>query len=178
MTCLFRIMLFTIVAFFFLFQQPSFAESDYVLSYPSLMPGHPLYKVSEIVDWMQGVWSFGSFAKFKYHLTQSDKKLVEAKTLFEYKQYLLAVSAVSSYEKHLRLSHNFLKKSQREGKNASEKKKIFKNAIAKHRQILEKIRSEHPSRFIWKSEKEKQQTIEIHMIIDRIVGYGTEYEKD
>ena len=61
----------------------SFAESDYVLPYPSSMPGSKFYQIRLIWDEVKKYWYFGSFGQFEYNLKQSDKYLVEAKTLFE-----------------------------------------------------------------------------------------------
>ena len=69
-----------------------FAESQYVLPYPSAMPGSFLYKLNLVQEEILRYWYFGDFGQFKYNLGLSDKYLVEAKTLFEYKQYLLAIS--------------------------------------------------------------------------------------
>lgn len=154
-----------------------FAQAEYVLPYPSFMPGHPLYKASSLVDKLQEWWSFGSLAKFKYHLDMADKKLVEAKTLFEYKQYLLAVNAIEAYEYHLRRANNFLGEARIEGKDISQKKAIFKSAIAKHREILERLKEENPKEFFWKPEKEKPQTIEIENILNGAIELGKECEE-
>lgn len=174
-----RLVHYTITIFFITFLLFSFAPSkvlaqDYVLPYPGLMPGHPLYKASEIVDKLQEWWGFGNFAKFKHHLELSDKKLIEAKTLAEYKQYLLAVEAIEIYEYHLRLANDFLGEAQNEGKDISEKQAIFKNAIAKHREILERLRSEHPKEIFWNPEKDESQTIELEKVLNRAIELGKE----
>ena len=60
----------------------AFAESPYVLPYPSAMPGSIFYKLNLIQDELLRFWYFGDFGQFKYNLAQSDKYLVEAINLF------------------------------------------------------------------------------------------------
>jgi len=69
-------------------------RAEYVLPYPSAMPGNKLYRIMRIIDELKKPLYFGSITRYKYHLSLADKYLVEAKTLFEYKQYLLAVDAL------------------------------------------------------------------------------------
>ena len=97
----FAILFITLLLYFF----PvigAFAQGDYVLPYPGAMPGNRLYTISKIVDYIQSWWSFGNLSQFTYQLSMADKKLVEAKTLFEYKQYLLASDGLARYQSHLK----------------------------------------------------------------------------
>ena len=87
-----KILLLFLVTYFLVV--PLAQAVDYVLPYPSYMPGNPMYKIRQILERAQEYWYFGDMAKVKYHLKMADKYLVEAKTLFEYKQYLLAVDAL------------------------------------------------------------------------------------
>ena len=78
-------------ALFFIILIPSsvYAQSSYVLPYPSQMPGGLYYKIHLIYENVSKYWYFGDFGRFDYNLKQSDKYLVETKTLFEYKQILV-----------------------------------------------------------------------------------------
>lgn len=152
----------------------AFAQ-EYVLPYPGYMPGNALYNLSSLIDRIEEYWSIGSFSKFSHHLKMADKKLVEAKTLFEYKQYLLASNAISSYELHLGLANTALDQAQREGKNISEKRRLFKSAISKHRSILENLREELPAEFLWQPEKEIPQILVIREILEQALRRGEEY---
>ena len=153
------------------------SAQEYVMPYPGFMPGHPLYKISETADTVQQWWSFGSFARFKHHLALADKKLIEAKTLLEYKQYFLATKAVTNYEYQLRLANKFLGEAQNEGKDISEKKVVFRNAITKHREILERLKYESPKEVFWNPEREVPQTIEIEKILNKAIELGKECEE-
>lgn len=158
----------------FLFTAKDVFAQEYVLPYPGFMPGHPLYKISNAVDKIQEWWSFGNFAKFTYHMNMADKKLVETKTLFEYKQYLLASQALEQHEKHLKKTSFFLDQAKTEGKNISQKKEIFKSAITKYKIILELLRQELPEIFYWKPEKDKPQIIGIKALIEDSIKLGRE----
>lgn len=159
----------------FFLPQKTFAQ-EYVLPYPGFMPGHPLYKVSELIDNMQEWWSFGSFAQFKYQLGLADKKLVEAKTLFEYKQYLLASQALSDYEKYLTKAGFYLNRAAEENKNVTEKKRLFRSAISRHKELFERLNQDLPASFLWQPEKSESRKIEIREIISGAIKSGKELD--
>ena len=59
---------------------PPAVHAEYVLPYPSFMPGSPLYKISTLLDVAKRYWSFGNIAQLKYRMSMADKKLVEARS--------------------------------------------------------------------------------------------------
>ena len=127
-------------------------HAEYVLPYPSYMPGNKLYNLTRMIDKIENYWYFGPIAQTKYHLKLSDKYLVEAKTLFEYEQYLLAVDALSRSD------------SQFSALSAS---KIVREAAQKHREVLEALLSAVPSEFIWAPEKTAPTTLDIKGLLLR-----------
>ena len=154
------------VLFFFLFTSTVFAESSYVLPYPSSMPGSSLYKVHILYEKISKYWYFGDFGQFKYDLRYADKYLVEAKTLFEYKQYLLAYKALEKSNNYFLKLPSDLKKAQGSGKNIIEKENIFYEASRKHVEILKSLKIETPESFVWRPEKGSQSNPAIHKLID------------
>lgn len=148
------------------------AETEYVMPYPGVMPGNKFYKVAEIVAYARGWWSVGNFSQFVYNLSRADIKLIEAKTLFEYKQYLLASKAIDRYKNHLRRAYTHLGKARLEGKNTTEKRQLFTAAIRKHREILEAIKREQPETFLWEAEKSTPQLINIKEMLDDAIVAG------
>lgn len=160
--------LITIVFFFLVFLNPSrvFAESTYVLPYPSVMPGSIFYKLNLIQEEILKYWYFGDFGQFHYNLKQSDKYLVEAKTLFNYKQYLLAYKALQKSDSYFNKIYPNLLSASRNGKNISEKETILKEAAQEHTEELEKIRINVPSIFEWKPEKNEPTTLELWETLD------------
>lgn len=136
--------------------------ADYVLPYPSYMPGHKLYKMHQAWEKLQEYWHFGNIAKFKYYLSMSDKYLVEAKTLFEYKQYLLAVKALENSKKYFSECEIYLTEAQQNGKDVSQKRDIYKQAGIKHREILDDLKNKLPKKVIWKEENSLPVELEIH----------------
>ncbi len=125
--------LFVMGFFFLLITIP--VRAEYVLPYPSFMPGNKLYRLTRIIDKLKNYWYFGEIAQAKYHRGLSDKYLVEAKTLFEYKQYLLGGDA-------LRRSDEEFAKTP---KNPE--------AAQKHIEILTGLLSIVPDSFTWTPEK-------------------------
>lgn len=138
---------------FFLFKTPVFAQSSYVLPYPSSMPGSLSYKIHFVFEAISKYWYFGDFGQFGYNLKMTDKYLVETKTLFEYKQYLLAYKALKKSDSYFLKIRPSLLKAEKENKNITNKRSILKEASKKHVEILEKIDLETPDTFIWKPEK-------------------------
>jgi hypothetical protein len=151
----------------------AFAQADYVLPYPSFMPGSKLYILQEIKNSALQYWYFGNFGKFTYNLNQADKYLVEAKTLFEYRQYLLADRALKKSDYFFQQTFIYLEKAHKENKNTIQKQKILKEASLKHVEILNKLKNELPENFIWSPEKSSPTRINIKQNIDKSIEIRT-----
>ena len=145
---------------FLLSTQFVFADSQYVLPYPSSMPGGFLYKFRVISEPLQRLWYFGDLARFKYDLKQSDKYIVEAKTLFEYKQYLLAVASLKKSDIYFEGAKKDLELA-RKRKNVRELEIIFKEASQKHLEVLEVLKQNTPEDFLWQPEKSASSKLNI-----------------
>lgn len=131
----------------------AFASSTYVLPYPGGMPGSVLYKIHLLQEKISPFWYFGSFSQFSYNLKESDHYLVQAKTLFEYNQYLLAVNALDKSDLYFKNAINSLKNAKQEGKNTSDKSLILKNASEKHQELLTSLLETLPKEVEWHAEK-------------------------
>jgi hypothetical protein len=99
----------------------------------------------------------------------SDKYLVEAKTLFEYRQYLLATKALKKSDKHFQKTYLFLKKAEREGKGVGKKEGVLKEATAKHKEVLGRLLSELPSEVNWQEERKAGQNIQIKIMLKEAI---------
>lgn len=142
------------------------AQSEYVLSYPSFMPGHPLYKSSELIDIVQEWWSFGSFAKIKYHTSLSDKKLIEAKTLFEYKQYLLGYNALQLSNGHFLKTSLFIEQAKKENKDTTERVVVHRMEAIKHIDVLSDLKERLPEEFLWQPEKSSETNLRLRQAVE------------
>src|SRR5258706_14601839 len=127
-------------------------RAEYVLPYPSYMPGNKLYKVSKIIEIFEKWWYWGSISQTKYYMQLADKYLVEAKTLFEYKQYLLALEALHKSDMYINKVPFFIHKAQGEQKDISELELSYKAELAVQREALQKLVSELPVEFTWTPE--------------------------
>ena len=145
------------------------AQSPYVLPYPSFMPGSMFYKINIIKDEILRHWYFGSFGQFKYNLKQSDKYLVEAKTLFEYKQYLLGSEALKKSDNFFTQTTINLNTARGEGKDIKGNFLILKNAGSKHIEVLSKLGNEVPESFTWSPEKKKPTILQLKKDIDNSI---------
>lgn len=128
-------------------------SAGYVLPYPSYMPGNKMYRVSRIIDQAKKFWYWGSIASVKYQLGLADKYLVEAKTLFEYKQYLLAADALIRSDTAFSKIPRFIAKAKEEGKDVSLLEKTVHEAAQTHIQTLDGLKQIVPAEFTWTPEK-------------------------
>lgn len=152
-----------------LFSFVPFVNAEYVLPYPSYMPGNKLYTVSRIVDRISKYWYWGSIASLKYHLKMSDKYLIEAKTLFEYKQYLLAVDALKRSNGEFQKTPQSLLGAKKEGKDIIQLEKTVKEATQTHVYILNRLRETMPTEFNWTPEKQKPITLRIGSLLEKSI---------
>jgi hypothetical protein len=147
-----------------------FAQSDYVLPYPSAMPGGLSYKIHLLYENGSKYWYFGDFGQFDYSLKMADKYLVEAKTLFEYKQYLLGYQALKKSDQYFPNSLLSLNKAKNNGKNISQKMEILREAVLKHVETLEKMETNVPGIFNWKPEKAQSTVLNIKDTIEKAIN--------
>ena len=158
------------MAIFLLAPQVVFAQSSYVLPYPSAMPGNKFYKFHEILEFVSKYWYFGNFGQFTYNLNESDKYLVEAKTLFEYKQYLLGYKAQQKSDKYFLETFKYLKNAKAENKDIAEKYSLLKNAAKKHTEVLINLKNIIPSEFLWQPEKSSLTKLNLKSDIENSIN--------
>lgn len=146
-----------------------YAESQYALPYPSAMPGSRFYLLEQIQEKLLGFWYFGDFGQFKYNLRYTDKYLVEAKTLFEYKQYLLATRSLKKSNLYWERIPDSLARARFRKKDTSQKQALYLEASGKHVEALGMLKKQVPKEFLWRPEKEKPQLLELHKLIDESI---------
>lgn len=132
----------------------------YDMPYPGLMPGNKLYRAEALFDKIYDIFVFGNFANFTYSLGRSDKKLIEAKVLLEYHQYLLGTKAIRISSSSFVKASASLAAAKKEGKNIDEKMTMLVQASSKHREIIDEIEKELPEGFFWKPERGEPEYID------------------
>ena len=147
----------------------SFASSDYVLPYPGVMPGNKLYFLKETKNFVDRFWNFGNIGQYKYNLSLSDEYLVEAKVLFEYKQYLLGVKSLKKSGKYFSEANFFLKKAKDYGIEVSNKEKIYDSARDKHIEVLTDLSTFIPEKIQWVPENEPATELYLHREIEAAI---------
>lgn len=167
---------FLLVLLIFLISSTSvFADSTYVLPYPSYMPGNFLYNPRAILAKLASVVYFGDFGKFDYSLKESDHYLVEAKTLFEYEQYLLGVKALERSDYYFsRISPN-LENARKNKKKTFEREKVLKDAALRHKEVLIKLEKELPEEFRWKPEKSEPTVINFTKLLSASIALRNKF---
>ncbi len=163
-----------ILVLFLIFTSSAFASSSYVLPYPSSMPGSFMYNPRLLLEKALKFWYFGNFGQFTYNLKQSDKYLVEAKTLFEYNQYLLAYKALQKSDSYFLKTLPNLKDAQKEGKNISQNRKLLSSAAQKHIEILQNINL--PDEFVWQPEKSASSVLQLKSAIETSISIRKKYQ--
>lgn len=158
--------LLTLVFYFFVPTAFAKQKSSYVLPYPGIMPGSKLYIVSIVTNQLEDFYTFGDFAKIKFYQAQADKYLVEAKTLFEYGQFKLAISSLEKSNKYYKKIYPLIRLAKENGKEISEKEKNYVSASQKHTEELIKIKDFTPEQFIWADEKKPSITLDIKKALD------------
>lgn len=139
--------------------------SDYVLPYPSFMPGHKLYAVRQLLEKVQELWYFGDMSRVKYHQQMADKYLVEAETLFNYNQALLASFALQKSNSHFAEAVLYERNVVYDHKDKGEQKQKLKQAGEKHKEILESLTQKLPKEIVWTEEKKQPETIPIESLL-------------
>ncbi len=145
--------------FFFAMMGSVYAESSYVLPYPPSMPGSFAYKLRLVYENLSKYWHFGNFGQFEYNLKMADKYLVEAKTLLEYKQYLLGYKSLQKSDFYFSNILPNLIKAEKNNKDIVQKNLVLKQAAGKHIETLEKMELNTPAIFIWQPEKALPTTL-------------------
>lgn len=146
---------------------PFSVHAEYVLPYPSVMPGNKLYSLTRLIDTIQGYWSWGSFAKIQHHLGLADKYLVEAKILFEYKQYLLGVDALKRSNVEVKQLFPYVVSAYSEHKDIKPTVQNIDNAMSVHLNVLQHMTNIVPEIFIWKPEHDNETQLLLQYLIDQ-----------
>src|SRR3989344_4129326 len=144
--------IFFIIILFLLFPQVSLAQSNYVLPYPSGMPGSLSYKFHLLYENASRYWYFGDFG------------------LFDYKQYLLGYKALKKSDFYFPNILFSLAKAKNNNKDISQKKIILKQAMLKHIETLERMEVDTPDTFNWQPEKALPTTLDIKTTIERAIN--------
>ncbi|MCL4359707.1 hypothetical protein M1555_00430 [Patescibacteria group bacterium] len=143
--------------------------SDYVLPYPSYMPGNRLYRVSRILDGLKRYWYWGTIASIEYRMNLSDKYLVEAKTLFEYKQYLLATDALKRSDSEISYLPGLVSRGRSGGKDMG----VFRTSIAEeasvHEEVLRNLLTGVPPEFEWAPENGKVSVLPLGKLLEQSI---------
>ncbi|MGH7246164.1 MAG: hypothetical protein ACREGI_04490 [Candidatus Levyibacteriota bacterium] len=156
--------------FFFAFTPTTFATSNYVLPYPSTMPGSVFYKLHLVEEAVMKYWYYGEFGKFDYNRKLSDKYLVEAKTLFEYQQFLLGYKALQKSNAYFQEITPALSTARLHGKDVSEKEALFLSETEKHEEVLTAMLENTPEVFQWTPEKSPSSMLYLHGLISSSIA--------
>lgn len=156
--------------FFFVTYSSASAQSDYVLPYPSSMPGSKFYLLEQLAEKLKLYWYYGDFGSFTYDLSYADKYLVESKTLFEYGQIKLGADALEKSNRYFSKLEGDLVAAEKNGKDVSEKSALFHSAIIKHKEILTNLKQTLPNEVTWIEENRQEDHLPLHKLLDNSIS--------
>src|SRR5260221_2332195 len=142
------------------------------------MPGNKMYRVMRLIDKLKNYWYWGNIAQTKYHLGLSDKYLVEAKTLMEYNEYLMASDALLRSDKEFESIGIHIKSAKSEKKDISSFKKMIEEAADKHNQIINSLLTIVPDQFTWTPEKDKPTDLKLKDLLKQSTALRTRVAAD
>lgn len=145
-------------------------KAEHILPYPSFMPGNKLYWITRVFDKVKRPFYFGNISSYKYHLSLADKYLIEAKTLFEYKQYLLAVDALARSDVEFVNVPVYIKRAKAEHKDMRNFEIQYQEAAVVHQQVLERLLAELPDQFLWTPEKKSPTNLPLRDLIYKSIS--------
>ena len=122
-----------------------------------------------LLDETKRYWYWGTIGNIKYYMMLSDKDLVEAKTLFEYKQYLLALDALDRSNKNIHRLRSLVLLSEREKKDISSLLPIIQEDMFVHESILNTLRNQLPMETLWQPEKQSSVLLQLHQSLDAAI---------
>jgi hypothetical protein len=156
---------FVLILLFLLLSRPTIVSAEYMLPYPSTMPGSKLYTLKKVMERLKEYWHIGSIAKAKYYMNLSDTYLVEAKTLFEYKQYLLATAALTRSDSAIKEIPAIISTGKSENKDMSRIRALIDEQQMVHKDVLTALRAKLPKEFIWSPERQASTTLSIDVLL-------------
>lgn len=148
----------------------STVHAAYVLPYPSYMPGHALYEISEVIDQLKYWWNWGSLSRAKITLALADKKIVEARVLSEYGQHYLATKAVASSDTHVHQLPLLLEEAKEEGKDIEQLRTRIVDFSQKHIEVITVMKSYSPDEIDWHLETGSTTELSIHDLLDESIA--------
>ena len=96
----------------------------------------------------------------------ADKKLVESKTLFEYKQYALAMNALHESTVQVTSIPRLLESAAVQGIDMKKFNTTICEQMIVHQEVLQQLRTSLPLAFTWQEEKKDAVNLPIGEAID------------
>ncbi len=121
---------------------PSATESskvDYQLSYPGLLPDHPLYFLKAARERVEAFFTSKPLNKAEFNLLQADKRVQASQMLAVKGKFELSQSTFSKAENYFEEAINNTLQAKTQGIHIDEVAKKLKDANIKHKEVLGNI---------------------------------------
>jgi hypothetical protein len=120
------------------------ATSDYVLPYPGILPGHPLYPIKMARDQFLGWLITDPLKKAEYNLLMADKRLNSGYYLIQYGKQKDGIVTISKGEKYFGMALEWTKTAKSKGKDINPFKDTMIRSSLKHEEILTSLIEKGP----------------------------------
>ena len=120
------------------------ATSDYVLPYPGILPGHPLYPIKMARDQFLGWLITDPLKKAEYNLLMADKRLNSGYYLIQYGKQKDGIVTISKGEKYFGIALEWAKTAKGKGIDTNPFKDQMIKSSLKHEEILAELIAKGP----------------------------------
>jgi len=117
------------------------SRSSYELSYPGILPDHPLYFLKMIRDRVVEILISDPTKKFSFHVLQGDKRLLGGVYLYQKdsSKHELSFATISKGQNYMEQAVFDLKRAKDQGQNTFESYTKLGDSLRKHHEVLEEF---------------------------------------
>lgn len=118
---------------------PSPAPVQYVLPYPGLLPGHPLYSIKALRDKVIEFLITDPLKKADFYILQADKRLNAGILLSQQGKYELAQETISKGENYLEMAIGRVRAAEEASQPIDERIVRLHLSALKHQEVLKML---------------------------------------
>lgn len=114
----------------------AFANVQYNMVYPGMLPDNPLYFLKTIRDRVVSWFIADQEKRAEFLLVTSDKRLGAGMMVFDKKEYALGITSISKSNNYMFEAVNTMESMQRNHKDISSIRENLYNSMRKHEELL------------------------------------------
>lgn len=141
---------------------------DYALSYPGLLPDHPLYFLKAARDRMISFFTSNPLKKAKFNLLQADKRTQASYLLAETGKIDLSQSTFSKAENYFEEAINNTKEAKSQGIGIADMARSLRLANLKHKEVMVDITGKLSTKERKKFDIEEKRLVDLGKEVEKI----------